>query len=181
MDLVGMCCPAHSVCLPTSANACTARNTATLDVHCACASPTSLYRALRNSTMYEYSLPVGQHFTRGMNSTHRPAVLQGSYFPNAGWTRVECNKAVNPLHSQLDYSKISCLTSGILVWTRFSLMKLFFQESKQGKQYFFLSRQKLWFSSAGLLSSWTWIDQSDLESFRKMLLTPSFNHSRPVW
>ena len=74
MDLVGMCCPAHSVCLPTSANACTARNTATLDVHCACASPTSLYRALRNSTMYEYSLPVGQHFTRGMNSTHRPPV-----------------------------------------------------------------------------------------------------------
>ena len=70
MDLVGMCCPAHSVCLPTSANACTARNTATLDVHCACASPTSLYRALRNSTMYEYSLPVDQHFTRGMNSTH---------------------------------------------------------------------------------------------------------------
>ena len=86
MDLVGMCCPAHSVCVPTSANACTARNTATLDVHCACASPTSLYRALRNSTMYEYSLPVGQHFTRGMNSTQRPAVpvLQGSHFPNAG-------------------------------------------------------------------------------------------------
>ena len=87
MDLVGMCCPAHSVCLPTSANACTARNTATLDVHCACASPTSLYRALRNSTMYEYSLPVGQHFTRGMNSTQRPAVLQGSHFPNAGQSR----------------------------------------------------------------------------------------------
>ena len=30
MDLVGMCCPAHTVCLPTSPNACTARNTATL-------------------------------------------------------------------------------------------------------------------------------------------------------
>ena len=89
MDLVGMCCPAHSVCLPTSANACTARNTVTLDVHCACASPTSLYRALRNSTMYEYSLPVGQHFTRGMNSTQRPAVpvLQGSHFPTAGQSR----------------------------------------------------------------------------------------------